>query len=145
MRRFATVSNGWKKKSSDAPATADPIIRADDFPDTCMGLVAVTVAVGLSSLRCIILVEAEYDRRKRDDRDWELEIEIGLRECMYAPILMIELMSGGDAQYERIHTCCLIDIEGIERAMAMVDGVNDDSKNSWIFSTPTTIFKNKSY
>ena len=74
MRRFATVSNGWKKKSSDAPATADPIIRADDFPDTCMGLVAVTVAVGLSSLRCIILVEAEYDRRKRDERDWELEI-----------------------------------------------------------------------
>jgi hypothetical protein len=78
MRRFATVSNGWKKKSSDAPATADPTIRADDFPDTCMGLVAVTMVV-LSSLRCILftVMEDSDDRRKRGDREKEIEMEIG--------------------------------------------------------------------
>ncbi len=63
MRRFATVSNGWKKKSSEAPATADPIIRADDFPDTtCIGLVAMIVEaeVGPSSLRVIIFEYSGY-------------------------------------------------------------------------------------
>ncbi len=43
MRRFATVSTGWNRASSDTPATADPIILASDFPDTCILLVAMTL------------------------------------------------------------------------------------------------------
>ena len=47
MRRLATVSTGWKRASSETPATAEPTIRAVDLPDIiCAGLVAEAAAAG---------------------------------------------------------------------------------------------------